>query len=108
MELLIMLFPMLIDQIKAMDQSVNDYKPSMASTITIYPGMPLAKMLKQTGLPTGVSDVTGSFSPIKMLTFKGALCEDIRQKYNENCYIFIKEGKIDSLDRIHPKHMGLM
>jgi hypothetical protein len=108
MELLIMLFPMLIDQIKAMGQSVDDYKPAMTSSIKVYPGMPIAKVLVQTGLPISVSDVTGTFQPVKMLAFKGDLCEDVRKKYKENCYVFIKDGKVDSLSYIHPKHMGLM
>jgi hypothetical protein len=100
MELLIMLFPMLIDQFKAMGQDVyTQPAPVFGESAKVKPGMTVAALLKQLGTPKDVSDtIMGD----KMLSYRGEMCS----MQDENCYVFINKGLVTELKRIKPQYMA--
>lgn len=100
MDFLIAIFPMLLDQYRAMNQPVPKEVPGFSTSAQVYKGMPIAAAVQQLGMPKDVED--NYWGGGKMLVYRGEMCS----MKGENCYIHTDEhGLVKTLARIKPQYM---
>jgi hypothetical protein len=103
LEIILALFPMLVDQMKSDGKDVSKLDSYEYTTkAKIYEGMTAIQVIEQFGMPTSAEKYVSIYSNSdRVFYYRGDMCDGPREY---SCPVFFTKGKVDSYMHFKPIH----